>query len=68
MEEDIQIEPDADVSLSVICLREAKLRKKRVVVMWAATNDCFNSRLICRLTNRTNIEWLLLSYQVLNLD
>lgn len=32
MEQDIQIEPDADVSLSVICLSEAKLRKKRVLV------------------------------------
>lgn len=37
MEQDIQIEPDADVGLSVICLSEAKLRKKRVLVRTAAT-------------------------------
>lgn len=67
MEQDIQIEPDADVSLSVICLSEAKLRKRRVLVMRAATNDCFDSRLICRLMNCTNTEWLLLSYQLLKL-
>lgn len=46
MEQDIQIEPDVDVSLRVICLSEAKLRKKRVLVMRAASNDYFNSRLI----------------------
>lgn len=43
MEQDIQIEPDADVSLSVICLSEAKLRKRRVLAMRAATNDYFDS-------------------------